>query len=554
MYRSPETAVLRGGMPLNSSDGVVGLDQVPCWSDTEQRSSSPYEGDGPALSYSYFSDPLATSHGDETGTGGVVSRFPVDHEINSKIYLWRGNPWNLEVDAVVNSTNESLDEAHSSPGLHAAAGPGLAEECATLGGCRTGMAKVTNAYDLPARRVIHTVGPKYAIKYHTAAENALSHCYRSCLELLIENGLQSIATGCIYTEAKNYPREPAAHVSIRTVRRFLEKHKDKITAVVFCTSTASDTEIYKRLLPLYFPRDKHEEEVAMSKLPADVGDENGETIIDERKIRIKPLPVISAVDPKSPTTEVDLPISDVGMTVKRSPFQVDSYLDPAFMSLIKDPDQRRKEQWERSAKNESGFNCAKLLGFGDLGGPPLTAAQEYSLHARYLAKANSLNLSEIAEMKIVYRGGVDSEGHPVMVVVGAHFLLRCLELERFVLYVVKEFEPLIHKPYTIVYFHSAASLQMQPDLGWMKRLQQILGRKHQRNLHAIYVLHPTVGLKAAVWRKVVYVDRLLQLFRYVPREQLTIPDFVFQHDLEINGGRGVIVDPRPKYFPQRPPA
>lgn len=71
------------------------------------------------------------------------------------------------------------------------------------------------------------------------------------------------------------------------------------------------------------------------------------------------------------------------------------------MSLIKDPDQRRKEQWERTAQTQSGFSCAKLLGFGDLGGPPLTAAQEYSLHARYLAKANSLNLSEIAEMKIV---------------------------------------------------------------------------------------------------------------------------------------------------------
>ncbi|XP_066338231.1 uncharacterized protein [Miscanthus floridulus] len=64
------------------------------------------------------------------------------------------------------------------------------------------------------RKVIHTVGPKYAVKYHTAAENALSHCYRSCLELLIENGLESIAMGCIYTEAKNYPREPASHVAI----------------------------------------------------------------------------------------------------------------------------------------------------------------------------------------------------------------------------------------------------------------------------------------------------------------------------------------------------
>ncbi|XP_021817197.1 rho GTPase-activating protein gacY-like isoform X1 [Prunus avium] len=84
----------------------------------------------------------------------------------------------------------------------------------------------------------------------------------------------------------------------------------------------------------------------------------------------------------------------------------------------------------------------------------------------------------------------------------------------------------------------------QPDLGWMRRVQQILGRKPQRNLHAIYVLHPTFGMKAAifalqlfvdnlVWKKVVYVDRLLQLFRYVHREQLlTIPDFVFHIELE----------------------
>ncbi|KAH9709736.1 Macro domain-containing protein [Citrus sinensis] len=560
MYRPVATATPRGGLPSDSGDSVVTLDQVPRWSDAEHRLSLDYESEDPSFSNSYFADPLASSSGAESSGNGMVSRFPVDHEINSKIYLWRGNPWNLEVDTVVNSTNENLDEAHSSPGLHAAAGPGLAEECATLGGCRTGMAKVTNAYDLPARRVIHTVGPKYAVKYHTAAENALSHCYRSCLELLIENGLKSIAMGCIYTEAKNYPREPAAHVAIRTVRRFLEKQKDKISAVVFCTTTASDTEIYKRLLPLYFPRDKHEEEVAISKLPADVGDENGETIIDERKIRIKPLPKKNI--PKPPKAPVEPPVSDVGL-IRRNSSYLDSYLDPAFMSLIKDPDQRRKEQWEKTAQAQSGWNCAKMLGFGDLGGPPLSAAEEYSLHSRYLAKANSLNLSEIAEMKIVYRGGVDSEGRPVMVVVGAHFLLRCLDLERFVLYVVKEFEPLIQKPYSIVYFHSAASLQLQPDLGWMRRLQQVLGRKHQRNLHAIYVLHPTFHLKATiftlqllvdnvVWKKVVYVDRLLQLFRYVPREQLTIPDFVFQHDLEVNGGKGLIVDPRTKYVYQRP--
>lgn len=551
MYRPIAATTIRGGLPTDNVDSMITLDQVPRWIDGDHSFLNENE-DG-----MYFADPLASTPGEESGANCVKSKFPLDQEVNSKIYLWRGNPWNLEVDVVVNSTNENLDEEHSSPGLHAAAGPGLAEECASLGGCRTGMAKVTNAFDLPARRVIHTVGPKYSVKYHTAAENALSHCYRSCLELLVENGLQSIAMGCIYTESKNYPREPAAHVAIRTVRRFLEKQKGKITAVVFCTTTTTDTEIYKRLLPLYFPRDKHEEEVAILKLPADVGDENGETTVPERKIRIKPLPNVKKGVSKPLQASMDLPVSTVG-SARRNSSYLDSYLDPAFMSLIKDPDQRHREQWEKTAQARNGFNCAKLLGFGDLGGPPLSAAEEYSLHSRYLAKANSANLSEIAEMKIVYRGGVDSEGRPVMVVIGAHFLLRCMDLERFIMYVVKEFEPVIQKPYTIVYFHSAASLQVQPDLGWMRRLQQILGRKHQRNLHAIYVLHPTFGLRAAVfalqmfvdgvvWKKLVYVDRLLQLFRYVPREQLTIPDFVFQHDLEVNGGKGLIVDPRTKY-------
>lgn len=72
------------------------------------------------------------------------------------------------------------------------------------------------------------------------------------------------------------------------------------------------------------------------------------------------------------------------------------------MSLIKDPDLRRKEQLEKSVQANKGFNWAKLVGFGDLGGPPLSAAEDYSLHSRHLAKANSLSLSEIAEMKIMY--------------------------------------------------------------------------------------------------------------------------------------------------------
>ena len=89
------------------------------------------------------------------------------------------------------------------------------------------------------------------------------------------------------------------------------------------------------------------------------------------------------------------------IVLNRNSSYLGTLLDPAFMSLIKDPDERRKEQWEKTAQAQSGWNCAKMLGYGDLGGPPLSAADEYSLHSRYLAKANSVNLTEIAEMKIV---------------------------------------------------------------------------------------------------------------------------------------------------------
>lgn len=106
MYRTVATATTVGGLPTDSGEYVVSLDQVPRWSDTEYRLSLDYENEDPSFSNSYFADPL-TSYSEITGNG-MISRFPVEHEINSKIYLWRGNPWNLEVDAVVNSTNEVI--------------------------------------------------------------------------------------------------------------------------------------------------------------------------------------------------------------------------------------------------------------------------------------------------------------------------------------------------------------------------------------------------------------------------------------------------------------
>lgn len=108
MYRPVATTTTRGGLPTDNGDSVVTLDQVPRWSDAEYKFS--FENEDPGFPNLYFPDPLASSSGAKSSGNGMVSRFPVDHEINSKIYLWRGNPWNLEADAVVNSTNEVISK------------------------------------------------------------------------------------------------------------------------------------------------------------------------------------------------------------------------------------------------------------------------------------------------------------------------------------------------------------------------------------------------------------------------------------------------------------
>ncbi|KAH6819732.1 appr-1-p processing enzyme family protein, partial [Perilla frutescens var. hirtella] len=104
MHHAGDANTNRGGLPTDSGDSVVTLDQVPRWSDLECGYLN--EDEDPTFSNSYFPDPLTSTDEGENSGCGMQSRFPVDHEINSKIYLWRGDPWDLEVDAVVNSTNE----------------------------------------------------------------------------------------------------------------------------------------------------------------------------------------------------------------------------------------------------------------------------------------------------------------------------------------------------------------------------------------------------------------------------------------------------------------
>jgi O-acetyl-ADP-ribose deacetylase (regulator of RNase III) len=166
---------------------------------------------------------------------------------DDRIEIIQSDITKLEVDAIVNAANTSLLGGGGVDGaIHRAAGPELLAECRSLGGCRPGEAKMTRGHHLPARFVIHTVGPVWNGGKHREPET-LANCYRNSLQLAVENGFKTIAFPAISCGAYGYPISDAAQIALKTVRDFVATD-DRFNKVIFVLWGEDIYDAYRQLL------------------------------------------------------------------------------------------------------------------------------------------------------------------------------------------------------------------------------------------------------------------------------------------------------------------
>ncbi|OAM18365.1 RNase III inhibitor [Eikenella corrodens] len=167
--------------------------------------------------------------------------------MNATLEVCQADITTLAVDAIVNAANSSLLGGGGVDGaIHRAAGSELLAECRQLGGCRTGEAKITQGYRLPARWVVHTVGPVWRGGQH-GEEALLVAAYANSLRLAAEQGAQSIAFPCVSTGVYGYPAREAAKIAVQAVRETLPQCP-QMQRVVFCCFSQQDAALYRRLL------------------------------------------------------------------------------------------------------------------------------------------------------------------------------------------------------------------------------------------------------------------------------------------------------------------
>lgn len=507
------------------------------------------------------------------------SPFRFDESLNRKLAYWIGNIWLLKADAIVCCNNETftLKTDLITRNTLSCAGRDLVHELRSIiKYCRTSDAVVTSGYNLPSSRVIHVVGPRYSDKYATAAESALHNAYRNVLIQARENNIKTLAIRCIHSSVWKYPSLAGAHVALRTIRRFLERHGDDFDLIVLVVSN-NNKESYDNLLPLYFPRSRVEEALAAGRLPKNVGDKFGQLFIPERQIRISAIPYYQIThndDDDDDDNDNDggdnddiVECADGGLSnghAKEEQKVNFCITDPSFLEMKESVDKERIQR----ILNGSTSNDARI---------------RRQFYKRVLIRALKEDFTDLIKKRFLFQCGYDKENRPVMLFIAHRWYLKTQEpnkftakslpnlnrggsnvltryfrgdendcnandevSERYRLFFIHQMEALVKQKYVILYVQSlcdkAGSL---PSTKCLQSLLGMLDARYINNLHSLYILHSTFTNKIKCWfrlpsvlfQKTVFLKGVEHLYSLISPDELELPEFVLAHDLDLYGVR-----------------
>lgn len=411
--------------------------------------------------------------------------FKRSHSINRRIYLHCGKIYKLPTDVMIVGQNDSLNSVVDDlDAIYALAGPQLEEELSLLAPIETGDSVLTKGYMLPCSWLIHAVGPKYDQRYLTASDHALFSAYQSSLIKAAEKSAKSVVINCLYLSDKRYPRFEAAHVALRTVRKFLEHGiGGGFERLMFCVPTQDDYEIYSALLSAYFPRNIEEESNQANLLPLELGDEWGSIVVPDRVLKVsagpKPMGPRKSIDPEVAAAELGSKYKtgdrQIVTTTEEQQSTRGMYTSTTYGI---DEDDVRRQQRVRD-------ELAKL-------------SREEVLRMKFQSLLDDVEEEDYEEemeaMNFLSVAGEDKEGRAVILISAAnlHRITTEEQQDHVLLYFMKILEPFRCKPFVLVYAQSGVTDDNTPD---MVVVQTIFDLFTARYVHQILPLYSSFSVK-----------------------------------------------------------
>lgn len=480
-------------------------------------------------------------------------RINIDRNINSKIHLYAGAIWKLSANCYVLGQNENLsDRTEYNNPIIDLAGPDFEANILQHGNIITGSSAIFQGGNLSCDYVVYSVGPKYDPKYISASEYALFSSYKSALaysSVPSSPSIKVLALSTIYLQKKNYPREAAAHTALRTVRKYLE-HKVTIEKIVFCVNTEEDLEIYKKLLQVYFPRSEDDLLLQDSLLPANLGDEWGELVIEERTLKITsgPKPITPIVSNRKMLNDFD--VIGNSPSVLRQGDNVRENTSVSFTTSGSTPSYSKPrgmheyvEHYDRITVTNVDNTIASPKIIDD---NKIILNDDESLEMAYdrMAKiAVSEEYEDIASLNFIQVVGKDRLDRYIVWITAANLPVARISQKRIIYYILKVMESLRCLPYVLVYAYSGISNDNIPKSAVVEVIFDIFYVRYRASLQQFYLLHPTIWLRMymtigfpsnSFWKDYKVVKSLKSLNGFIDTTSIDIPPVVRQYDLNIS--------------------